>query len=148
MNDLDVSATVAKAVSSLSHERNQLAAKLGAGIYGTLCYFFKARVSRDIGFHIKVEDALSEVLVASDLEHAKTDRRYGERLRNRWVAALDLLHHRVGFRFAFCPDTYPAWAVPEVLRQTSQDVSGRAPHGALEQLLKGYITVYWPELKP
>ena len=133
---------VATAVLRLSHERNQLAATLGLFL-STALYERQARQSGEVRF--KVQDLLSKVLVASDLEHAKTDRRYGERLRNRWVAALDLLHHRVGFRFAFCPDTYPAWAVPEVLRQTSQDVSGRAPHGALEQLLKGYITVRWPE---
>jgi hypothetical protein len=133
---------VATAVLRLSHERNQLAATLGLFL-STALYERQARQSGEARF--KVQDLLSKVLVASDLEHAKTDRRYGERLRNRWVAALDLLHHRVGFRFAFCPDTYPAWAVPEVLRQTSQDVSGRAPHGALEQLLKGYITVRWPE---
>ena len=133
---------VATSVLRLSHERNQLAATLGLFL-STALYERQARHSGEVRF--RVRELLSKVLLASDLEQAKTDRRYSERLRQRWVAALDLLHHRVGFRFNFCPDTYPAWAVPEVLRQTSEDISGRAPHGALDQLLKGYITVRWPE---
>jgi len=133
---------VATSVLRLSHERNQLAATLGLFL-STALYERHARQTGEVRF--RVRDLLSKVLVASDLEQAETDRRYSERLRNRWVAALDLLHHRVGFRFAFCPDTYPAWAVPEVLRQTSEDIPGRAPHGALEQLLKGHLTIRWPE---
>ena len=133
---------VATSVLRLSHERNQLAATLGLFL-STALYERHARQKGEVRF--RVRELLSKVLLASNLEQAETDRRYSERLRNRWVAALELLHHKVGFRFAFCPDTYPAWAVTEVLRQTSEDVSGRAPHGALEQLLKGYITVRWPE---
>ena len=133
---------VATSVLRLSHERNQLAATLGLFL-STALYERHARQTGEVRF--RVRDLLSKVLLASDLEQAETDRRYSERLRQRWVAALDLLHHRVGFRFNFCPDTYPAWAVPEVLRQTSEDISGRAPHGALEQLLKGHLTIRWPE---
>lgn len=133
---------VATSVLKLSHGRNQLAATLGLFL-STALYERHARQTGEVRF--RVRDLLSKVLVASDMEQAETDRRYGERLRQRWVTALDLLHHKVGFRFTFCPDTYPAWAVPEVLRQTSEDVSGRAPHGALEQLMRGHLTIRWPE---
>ena len=64
----------------LSHERNQLAATLGLFL-STALYERQARNSGEVRF--KVQDLLSKVLVASDMEQAKTDRRYGERLRNR-----------------------------------------------------------------
>lgn len=57
---------------------------------------------------------------------------------------MDVLHHQVGFRFSFCRDTYPAWAIPESLLGDREPWSGPAPHGALEQLLKGRLTVGWP----
>ena len=87
---------------------------------------------------------LERVTVERELEQAQADRRYGERLRSSWVAALDVLHHLVGFRFSFCPDTYPAWAIPEGLHGDGEPWQGQAPHGALEQLLKGRLTVGWP----
>lgn len=136
---------VATAVLKLSHERNQLAATLGLFL-STALYERQARRSGEVRF--KVQDLLSKVMPHSDLEASREKTPLGRdkshKLRHRWVAALDLLHHRVGFRFTFCPDTYPAWAVPEVLRPGEQ-ASENAPHGALEQLLRGHITVRWPE---
>lgn len=83
---------VATSVLKLSHGRNQLAATLGLFL-STALYERHARQTGEVRF--RVRDLLSKVLVASDLEQAETDRRYAERLRQRWVTALDLLHHKV-----------------------------------------------------
>jgi DNA-binding XRE family transcriptional regulator len=133
---------VATAVLRLSHQRNQLAACLGLYL-STALVEQKARLSEGRREFL-VGSLLERVTVARELELAKTDRRYGERLRSSWVAALDVLHHLVGFRFTFCRDTYPAWAVPESLLGDREPWEGPAPHGALEQLLKGHLTVGWP----
>lgn len=134
---------MATAVLRLSHERNQLAASHGLFL-STALYERQARHSGEVRF--RVGELLAKVTPQGELKQAREDRRYGGHLRNRWVSALELLHHRVGFRFSFCPDTYPAWAVPEVLRsETSGEDFGRAPHRALEQLLKGHLTIRWPE---
>lgn len=133
---------VATAVLRLSHQRNQLAACLGLYL-STALVEQKARLTEGRREFL-VGSLLERVTVARELELAKTDRRYGERLRSSWVAALDVLHHLVGFRFSFCRDTYPAWAVPESLLGDREPWEGPAPHGALEQLLKGHITVGWP----
>lgn len=133
---------VATSVLRLSHQRNQLAACLGLYLSTALV---EQRARHTAGqSEFVVGSLLERVTVERELEQAQADRRYGERLRSSWVAALDVLHHLVGFRFSFCPDTYPAWAIPESLLGDREPWSGQAPHGALEQLLKGRLTVGWP----
>lgn len=133
---------VATSVLKLSHHRNQLAACLGLYL-STALVEQKARLTEGRKEFV-VGSLLERVTVDRELAQAQADRRYGERLRSSWVAALDVLHHQVGFSFSFCRDTYPAWAIPESLLGDQEPWSGPAPHGALEQLLKGRLTVGWP----
>jgi len=137
---------VATAVLRLSHQRNQLAACLGLYL-STALVEQKARLSEGRREFL-VGTLLERVTVARELERAQAPgsagREAGRLLRDKWVAALDVLHHAVGFRFSFCRDTYPAWAIPESLLGDREPWDGPAPHGALEQLLKGRLTVGWP----
>lgn len=134
-------AEVATKVLKLSHSKNQLAACLGLYL-STALNERKAQNQGEARF--VVATLLSKVLTPAELQRAKEERGASDLLRNRWVAALELLHRVVEFRFAFCPDTYPVWAIPEVLRPDGLTVPDRAPHRALDQLLKGYITIRWP----
>lgn len=133
---------VATSVLKLSHHRNQLAACLG--LYLSSALVEKRARHTDGETEFLVGSLLERVTLEREMAQAQADRRYGERLRSSWVAALDVLHHLVGFRFSFCRDTYPTWAIPESLLGEREPWSGPAPHGALEQLLKGRITVGWP----
>jgi DNA-binding XRE family transcriptional regulator len=137
---------VATAVLRLSHQRNQLAACLGLYL-STALVEQKARLSEGRREFL-VGSLLERVTVARELERAQapgsSGREAGRLLRDKWVAALDVLHRTVGFRFTFCRDTYPAWAIPESLLGDREPWEGPAPHGALEQLLKGHLTVGWP----
>jgi len=137
---------VATAVLKLSHQRNQLAACLA--LYLSTALVEQKAQRSDGQREFLVGNLLERVTVARELERAQAPgsagREAGRLLRDKWVAALDVLHHAVGFRFSFCRDTYPAWAIPESLLGDREPWDGPAPHGALEQLLKGRLTVGWP----
>jgi DNA-binding XRE family transcriptional regulator len=132
---------VATAVLRLSHQKNQLAACLGLFLSTALREW---RAQRTGTAEFTVGQLLERVLPEKELDKAKATRQTSERLRNKWVAALELLHHLVGFRFTFCPDTYPTWAIPEVLLGDREPWLKPADRGALEKLLKGRLTVQWP----
>ena len=50
-----------------------------------------------------------------------------------------------GFRIQFCPNTYPIWAIPESLLGDREPWDGRAPKGALGELMNAFVLVGWPQ---
>jgi hypothetical protein len=134
---------VAAGVLKLSHQQNPLATALG--LYLATALVEGRSRSEDGLLDLQVGKVLERVVPFRELERARECRETARNLRNKWITALELVQKGAGFTVQFCPNTYPAWAIPEsLLGEREPYGKPAAPHGALDQLMKGHVLVGWP----